>query len=147
MNKTGILPIFTPENGEPLYLLYRPKPKHDPNAVLPYQLARGTIEAGEDMLSAAKREAEEELGVELGVVKLWHDAGLFPYTSDTKGTYDIHWCLAELTHQTPTEPLPQDAAGLIWMTKDEVLNAMVTGEVKANYREIFLKLSEFVAPA
>lgn len=137
IQKVGILPYFTSETGEARYLMYRPVPKYDVDEALPFQLARGTIEAGEDRLAAAKREAEEELGVYERDVKAWHDAGEINYTSPDGATYPIQWYVVELNHETPTNPLPEDAAGLAWMNRAEVIAGMESGEIKASYREIF----------
>lgn len=137
ITKVGILPYHTPENDEARYLLYRPLPKYDFDEVLPYQLARGTVEAGEDVLTTAKREAEEELGIREADVIRWVDAGEMEYRSPDGKRYPIHWYLAEVKHETSTEPLPQDAAGLKWMTRKEVMAGMESGEIKATYREIF----------
>lgn len=72
--RAGTIPYII-ENGQVLMMFMRPSnPEYGGDA---FQIAKGRVEDGEDTMTAALREAKEELGLFIGNVILVEDLGLF----------------------------------------------------------------------
>lgn len=61
--KAGVIPYFIQEDGTPVMMFMAPSNARFGGSL--FQIAKGTIEPGEDIQEAAVREAEEELGLRI----------------------------------------------------------------------------------
>ena len=140
-------------------LLHRPLARREAAAVVPFGLARGTVqfqqpdgswadlpEEGEQaglVLEppevTARREMTEELGVRAGHVASWRDAGVLAYDSARRGAYPVHWFVAEL-HADAVPEHAEDAAERRWASEDEVRALAESGDFKPGYLAVLRAL-------
>ncbi len=134
VHKVGVLPYRKNARGEMEYLIYQPLAKNpDETEILPFQLARGTIEEPErdDHLTAAKREASEELAVLRAHVasgQAWRDAGVHCYKD-----YNIHFFTVEVKKGALLSQRPEDAQATMWATRDAIARMAAQGTFKNSY--------------
>ncbi len=121
--KAGIVPFYI-ENGDVKFVLYAPVPQREGQhgTILPYQVARGTMQAQYDVEGELKwfdkgrhqapndaiwkqdepysdtalREAEEELGLPKDKVNRLYDCGWLPYQNPKGSIYGIYMFLAHI---------------------------------------------------
>lgn len=105
--RAGTIPYIV-EDGQVLMMFMKPSnPEYGGDT---FQIAKGRVEDGEDMKTAALREAKEELGLFIGNVTLTEELGLFMgrttvYVAKVKDrnmfgepsfeTSDVAWMTAE----------------------------------------------------
>lgn len=142
VEKVGVLPVFTDEDGTRHYLIYWPKAKNpdEQDQIRHWQLARGTIENEESHKEAVVREAEEELGVtqEMCADKP-RSLGVHLYESSTKGSYPIHWYEVSMKEK-PENLQPDDAYAVRWATAQEIQQLFEEDEFKPPYYQLFKTL-------
>ncbi len=123
-HKAAILPFYFDALGVPHYVVYAPVPQYEGEheKQLPYQIARGTMQAeyrkgeasymidrgrelpqdysvwvrDEPPAEAALREAEEELGLTGEHILTLYDCGLLPYQNPRGSVYSVHMFLAQI---------------------------------------------------
>ena len=121
--KAGIVPFYL-DQGEVKFVLYAPVPQREGQHgnILPYQVARGTMQAQYDVSGTLKwfdkgryqapsdaqwkqdepyyqtalREAEEELGLPQNKVNILYDCGWLPYQNPKGSIYSIYMFLAHI---------------------------------------------------
>jgi hypothetical protein len=124
-DKAAIIPFFMGEDGMPRFVVYAPVPQRDPDCILPYQIARGTMRSeyqvgektewqdrgrglppegaiwlqDEDPALAALREGEEELGLPSEQVERLYDCGVLAYENPQGEMYGLHVFLARIPHK------------------------------------------------
>lgn len=89
----------------------------------------GHLDAGEDWLTAARREMREELGVEPGELAQLYD---FRYRSELE-TEDIRTYRTE--HEGPFRPSPEEVEAVRFFGLDEIRRRLGTGFFSRNFEK------------
>lgn len=163
INKVGLVPFCDdPNTGDRVYLLHKPKPKHNPQDDIPFGLCRGTrryvegdalidardvgmlseaqIKALEPYAHTAIQEAEEELGL-LGLTKeRLIELGPITYPSPNKTPYLIFWFATRIKDpQSIAKAL--DAEATLWTRLQEAYAYSEAGRFKKGYIEVLERVS------
>lgn len=158
VEKVGLLP-FLKQDGVLKFLVAAPNPKNDKDALLPFAIARGTMQMdidhkgerktvdvgrweGEAVIlsretpeDAAVREGEEELGIRKQDIAQLYDCGVLRFTSATKGAYGIHFFLAEM-QETLQLVAPEASREVRWIEPREVTRLTKEGVFNSAYVEL-----------
>lgn len=97
-NKVAVLPYHIQDNGKPL-IVYLKEPLKNWGNKAEYTCVTGTIEKNEEHFPAAKRELEEETGIEINEDENWSYVGSF---NKSKGsTCLVHCYLVDIEKAKP----------------------------------------------
>jgi 8-oxo-dGTP pyrophosphatase MutT (NUDIX family) len=109
--RAGTIPYIV-ENGQVLMMFMKPSnPEYGGDT---FQIAKGRVEDGEDIKTAALREAKEELGLFIGNVTLIEELGLF------MGRTTVY--VAKVKDRNMFGEPSFEAESVTWMTEQQFLD-------------------------
>lgn len=130
--KKGVAVMIISSRGEILLMKRGPKSRYEPGT---WEQCGGVVEEGEDFWDTAKREAMEELGVDIKLEReLLHDT--FSDMGD-----GVEWevkVFEATTTDTPKIQEPDKCVELKWVKQSELTN--MKGQMATHLREDFEKL-------
>lgn len=165
--KAGVLPVYVGDDRVVRFLVHQPKPKRNPNDVVPFGICRGSrqradmpedeadirdldsfvaIESPDHLVPAqetAISEAAQELGLEKHNISALCDAGLWHYQG-TDEEYGIHLFIAQVRNPnalTPVESL-KDSVAVEWKTLEELQELTKAKQFKPGYMDIVTEIQQ-----
>lgn len=130
--KAGIVP-YVVWNGIPYALVMKPSDPGWGGSL--FQIAKGGVEKGEDMLSAAFREGEEELGIRSNDIEEKPTLALKTLVSGVDETYELYVYTVKMTSKKISGKPHFETGETDWVTEQEL--GRINAKQQPILRQIF----------